>query len=203
MGRPVDVDSRDKIREFLKMEYLKAGGPVELTFKEIAEAVGMESSKVEKIYRLVNKLEKSGVLKIHRGVGSRPNKYEYISDYVLPTKKNSVPIEIDDLAKGFNESLNKLLMRVASLQEENMSLKGEVEYYRGLLGILMPFGHAADGKTLFKNTGSTNAIAGIIEEAHKERMAKIKENINTLPAHPSMDTDENIQDDDYNDEPNS
>lgn len=171
MPKPPNINLRNKVLEFIKMEYLKNDGePISLSLAEIAKSIG-EGNKAEKIMRQVNILEKRGNIKIHRGEGSRANKYEFLSNDVKSLVGNSskkLTTDLSELFDKLNGVIKEIIDYTGSVSRENIELQGQLNYYKNSLLKIEPFGKTQEGKSIFIATEQTSSFGMILNEVKKE-----------------------------------
>lgn len=175
MPKPPNVKLRNKVLEYIKLECMRQGGPISPPLTEIAVAIGEDPKKAEKILRMVNSLERRGNIKIYRGEGSLPNKYEFISDNVveiLGEAKNQITEDLDELINEVNKILKKIIDYAASISKKNIELAGQVQYYENSFAKLEPFGVTPEGKEIYITTEKSSSLPLILEEIKKKQANK-------------------------------
>ena len=174
MPRNPNIDLRNRVLEFIKREYMKAGKPVSLSLAAIAKGVGEDPRHSEKIMRVVNALERGLSITIDHGEGSRSNIYTFNNDsskMFINEAKEQMIVDIDEKLFAVNHAMQKLVECYGVLSKMNIDLMGENEYLKSGYLELEPSGNLADGTPLFKTQSRNSTLSQVIEGIRLEKEA--------------------------------
>lgn len=182
MPRPMDIKLRNKVLEYLKLEYLKTGEGVSIPLSQIAREVGENPKNASKILNTVNKLERRGNIRIIRGEGKIPNKYEYISNYpkkwALEETKRETENNLNELTQKLNDSLSDIVSYCSSVSKEHINKEGYIAYLEEAVSRLKFFGKTVEGHDVFVAEDTTPSFTEAIEKIKEKNKEKKRETEN-------------------------
>ena len=172
MSRPIDLELRNRVLEYIKLECLKAGESVPIPLTQIAIAVGESPKNAPKILNTINRLERRGNIKIFRGEGNKPNRYEFVGKSVkriLGEAKQETKETMDDLSRKLNEVLSEMVSYCSTLSKENIEMNGKIAYLEDTISKMNFFGKTAEGHDVFVVNEVNPSLSVIIENLKNKK----------------------------------
>ena len=182
MSRPIDLELRNRVLEYIKLECLKAGESVSIPLTQIAIAVGESPKNAPKILNTINRLERRGNIKIFRGEGNKPNRYEFVGKSIKRTlgeAKQETKETMDDLSRKLNEVLSEMVSYCSTLSKENIEMNGKIAYLEDTISKMNFFGKTAEGHDVFVVNEVNPSLSVIIENLKnkKEGLSKKEDEV--------------------------
>ena len=172
MSRPIDLELRNRVLEYIKLECLKAGESVSIPLTQIAIAVGESPKNAPKILNTINRLERRGNIKIFRGEGNKPNRYEFVGKSIKRTlgeAKQETKETMDDLSRKLNEVLSEMVSYCSTLSKENIEMNGKIAYLEDTISKMNFFGKTAEGHDVFVVNEVNPSLSVIIENLKNKK----------------------------------
>jgi hypothetical protein len=187
MPRNQDVDARNEILDFIRKECLKAGGVATFPLSYMKDELNKNLEKGEppyntnKIYRIIENLERGLSIKVYKGEGSSSNSYEYLGEKMNMVVEKNAELKLDE----FNEKLDKVYFAMkelttfcSELSQKATEQNGEIVHLRQILDDLESVGNI-NGSVLYK-TKSANSLLPLILEENKRKNKHNEEAAATL-----------------------
>jgi hypothetical protein len=182
MPKNTNYELLEKVKEYLRLESLKAGGgEISPPLAQIAVALGEVGPTgkpySEKILRNINSLERMGIIKIFKGKGSQGNSYLFLKDSasaLVEEAKDEHMNEFETYVDEFNMAAKKMISFSSSQTKKIIELQGEINYYKSLLAELEYASTWSDGKTIFTTKSRNSRLPEIIADI-REEFAKANE----------------------------
>jgi hypothetical protein len=170
MGRSINYHLRDRILEYLKLQWDKnEGKSFECSLSKIAESVGQAGHEFT-IMNYINRLERAGKINVKRREGRLSN------IYTIPLNKKNNNIDNNEVAQEgevanfgnveyvnsdewvnlinnalnkVNEGVDELYVATQKILQENTISRDKIEYLQNALNSLQLFGKTNDGLPMF------------------------------------------------------
>jgi regulator of PEP synthase PpsR (kinase-PPPase family) len=178
MARNHDFDFSRTLLAYLQSEWIKSGGTefeksIDDIIKKVftPECTMSHSSKRNKTWEYIQKLENSGRIQITKGTGSKGNKYIVVD--------SKISEEISEIQQEYESKEDYLISKGTSLIQEfanelnerknkEVILTRELNYIKSELIKIEFFSNNPDGKAVFTTTNG-NVLMSIINQIKLEQ----------------------------------
>lgn len=157
MAKPIDKEFRDKLKMYMKAEWMKNGQQkFSKTVSEIAQDIfnGNDTDNNRNmVWRYLNMLERGGSIKIIKGKGSQSSEYIYVDDKFvkeLSDVKFECADTIDDFIKEATAAIQKGVNINQSLTQKLIAVTGENNMLKQAILSLEPWGTTPDGMVMYR-----------------------------------------------------
>lgn len=174
MAKPIDKEFRDKLKMYMKAEWMKSGQQkFSRTISDITKELfngSDDDNNRNTVWRYLNMLERGGSIKILKGKGSQASEYVYVDGKFideLAEIKEECTDNIDDFVKEATNVIQKAVNIQSDLSQKLISATGEINFYKQAVLSLEPWGTAPDGTTMFR-IKSGSELPAILAELKKQ-----------------------------------